>query len=160
MALKQESAKSQRLRPDAPHESIVQGLPEYARRVLDAVDQIPLGYVMGYGDVAEYLGEGGPRQVAQVMSRYGWAVNWHRVLRSNGTCAPEVCLEQERLLREEAVIWTRTGRVDMNRSRWDGRAKARPQSSMGTTANDDVFNDDSSTDQKSKRRTGSNTKPR
>jgi alkylated DNA nucleotide flippase Atl1 len=108
------------MRPDAPHESPVQGVPEFARRVLDAVDQIPLGYVMAYGDVAEFLGEGGPRQVAQVMSRYGSAVNWHRVLRADGTCAPQVAIEQEKLLNDEPVTWKRAGRINMNESRWNG----------------------------------------
>lgn len=42
--------------------------PPYAERVLDVVERIPRGKVMSYGDVAEYLGEGGPRQVGRVMS--------------------------------------------------------------------------------------------
>ncbi|HUR04803.1 MAG TPA: MGMT family protein, partial [Nonomuraea sp.] len=39
----------------------------FAERVLDVVESIPPGMVMSYGDIAEYLGEGGPRQVGQVM---------------------------------------------------------------------------------------------
>ena len=109
-----------RLQPDAAFASVFQGLPEYARKVLDVVDQIPAGKVMAYGDIAEYLGEGGPRQVAQVMSRYGSPVPWHRVLRADGSCAPEVALEQYKLLTEESVVWRRSGRVDMPQSRWDG----------------------------------------
>ncbi len=112
--------KKKRLRPDNPALSPIQGIPEFARRVLDVVDQIPTGYVMAYGNVAEFLNEGGPRQVAQVMSRYGSAVNWHRVLRADGTFAAEVALEQERLLLEEPVTWKRGGRIDMTNSRWDG----------------------------------------
>ena len=43
---------------------------------------------MAYGDVAELLGSGGPRQVGSVMSHYGSAVPWWRVLRASGL-APE-----------------------------------------------------------------------
>ena len=46
----------------------------YADRVLDLVERIPPGRVMSYGDIAEYLGEGGPRQVGRVMSTWGGAV--------------------------------------------------------------------------------------
>lgn len=76
---------------------------------------------MSYGDIAEYLGEGGPRQVARVMSTYGGEVPWHRVLRANGTCAEQVADEQLTLLREEPVAFdtTRT-RVRMDQSRWMG----------------------------------------
>ena len=42
-------------------------IDEYSARVLDVVDAIPAGQVMSYGDVAEYLGAGGPRQVGRVM---------------------------------------------------------------------------------------------
>lgn len=99
-----------------------QGLPEFARRVLDVVELIPPGSVMSYGDIAEYLGEGGPRQVAQVMSRYGSEVPWFRVLRADGSCAPEVGLEQLPRLLAEHVPVRPSGRVDMQNARWDGRS--------------------------------------
>ncbi|MFD0886905.1 MGMT family protein, partial [Streptosporangium algeriense] len=51
----------------------------YAERVLDLVERIPAGRVMSYGDIAEYLGEGGPRQVGRVMSTWGGGVPWWRV---------------------------------------------------------------------------------
>ena len=40
---------------------------------------------MSYGDVAEFLGAGGPRQVGWVMSHFGSGVPWWRVLRADGT---------------------------------------------------------------------------
>ncbi len=43
---------------------------------------------MAYGDVAELLGSGGPRQVGTVMSHYGSGVPWWRVLKASGQ-APE-----------------------------------------------------------------------
>lgn len=60
-------------------------LPEYAERVLDVAERIPPGRVMTYGDVAEWLQEGGPRQVGRVMALYGGAVP------GGAWCAPTAC---------------------------------------------------------------------
>ncbi len=96
-------------------------LPRYVALVLDVVDQVPAGQVLTYGDVAEYLGEGGPRQVAAVMSRHGSAVAWWRVLRADGSAAPVV---RERALaeyRREGTPMRPDGeRVDLRRARWAG----------------------------------------
>ena len=59
-------------------------LPDYAERVLELVRAIPPGRVATYGDLAQLVGEGGPRQVGQVMSRYGSDAPWWRVLRAGG----------------------------------------------------------------------------
>jgi O-6-methylguanine DNA methyltransferase len=96
----------------------------FARAVLDVVDRIPVGRVMSYGDVAEMVGAGSGRAVGTVMSRYGAEVPWHRVLRSDGSCATHKADHQLALLREEDVPVLR-GRVDMSRARWDGRASSR-----------------------------------
>ena len=100
-----------------------QSLPDFAEAVLDLVDQIPAGMVLAYGDVAELLGQGGPRQVGFVMSRYGSSVTWWRVIRASG----EV---HEALLDEALTHWRTEGtplvrgalgrRVDMELARWDG----------------------------------------
>jgi alkylated DNA nucleotide flippase Atl1 len=104
--------------------SRLQGVPPFARRVLDVVEAIPRGKVLAYGDIAAWLGEEGPRSVARVMGRYGDEVPWHRVLRSDGTCAPEVALRQLPLLRAEGVPFGRTGeRVRMAEARWDPRER-------------------------------------
>ena len=96
-------------------------LPPYAADVLDVVELIPPGRVMSYGDIAEYLGAGGPRQVGSVMSHYGGAVAWWRVLRADGTPLPG---EEHRALAEYRAERTplRPGgrRVDMAKARWDG----------------------------------------
>ncbi|HLU73051.1 MAG TPA: MGMT family protein [Nonomuraea sp.] len=97
------------------------GLNPYAERVLDVVDRIPPGKVMSYGDIAEYLGEGGPRQVGRVMSTWGGGVPWWRVVHADGTGAPghEVtCLSR---WRAEATP-LRGKRVDMRLARWNGRS--------------------------------------
>jgi alkylated DNA nucleotide flippase Atl1 len=97
----------------------VSGLTPFARAVLDAVDLIPRGKVMAYGDVAEYLGQGSARGVGMVMARWGHEVAWHRVVMADGRPAPGH--EREQLARLRADDTPLHGqRVDMSRARWDG----------------------------------------
>ncbi len=58
--------------------------PNYTRRVLGAVCQIPVGYVASYGGVAEAVG-GGARAVGNAMANNPFAplVPCHRVVASN-----------------------------------------------------------------------------
>ena len=95
-------------------------LTVFAQRVLDAVDRIPRGRVMSYGDVAEFVGMGSARAVGMVMSRHGAEVPWHRVLHADGTCATHKADHQMEMLRDEGAPMLR-GRVDMVQARWDGR---------------------------------------
>ena len=96
-------------------------IPDYAAAVLDAVDRIPPGRVMTYGDVAEYVGSGGPRQVGQVMSRFGGAVAWWRVLRADGSPPPGHEARALRHYRREGTPLRAGGtRVDLRQARWDG----------------------------------------
>ena len=60
---------------------------EYVEAVLELVALIPAGTAVAYGDVAELLGAGGPRQVGSVMSHYGQHVPWS-VLKSSGDAPP------------------------------------------------------------------------
>jgi alkylated DNA nucleotide flippase Atl1 len=102
----------------------------YAEKVLDTVDLIPPGRVMTYGDVAEWLDEGGPRQVGRVMALYGGGVPWWRVVRSDGVPLPGHELRALAAYRAEGTPLRQAGpaadghipRVDMRRARWDGRA--------------------------------------
>ncbi|MEY6563767.1 MGMT family protein [Streptomyces sp. PGLac3x] len=73
---------------DTPPPAEPPALPPYAERVLDVAELIPPGRVMTYGDIAEWLEEGGPRQVGRVMALYGSAVPWWRVVRSDGALLP------------------------------------------------------------------------
>ncbi|WP_030173192.1 MGMT family protein [Spirillospora albida] len=95
------------------------GPDEYAETVLDAVERIPPGMVMSYGDIAELIGRGGPRQVGRVMSLYGGAVPWWRVVRADGT--PPACHERrahEHYRAENTPLRPDGRRVDMRRARW------------------------------------------
>ena len=92
---------------------------EFVEAVLRAVESIPPGQVASYGDIAEFVGAGGPRQVGSVMSHYGGAVCWWRVVRADGR--PVVGLQERalQLLAEEGVP-IRDGRVRMREARWHG----------------------------------------
>lgn len=94
----------------------------YASRVLDVVDSIAPGTVMSYGDVAEYLGEGGPRQVGRVMALWGGGVAWWRVVHADGTLlagherAALACYEAEKTPLRRAAGGG-SPRIDMRQAR-------------------------------------------
>jgi alkylated DNA nucleotide flippase Atl1 len=114
--------------PDAPCRVHAGELPAYAERVLEVADLIPPGRVLTYGDVAEWLQEGGPRQVGRVMALYGGAVAWWRVTRADGTLLPGHELRALGHYRAEGTPLREAGRaveghlprIDMARARWDG----------------------------------------
>ncbi|GGK53345.1 MGMT family protein [Streptomyces flaveus] len=107
-------------------------LPEYAERVLEVAELIPPGRVMTYGDVAEWLEEGGPRQVGRVMALYGGAVPWWRVIRADGVLLPGHELQALGHYQAEGTPLKEASRaseghlprVDMKRARWDGEQRA------------------------------------
>jgi alkylated DNA nucleotide flippase Atl1 len=82
---------------------------------------------MSYGDIAEYVGEGGPRQVGRVMALWGGGVPWWRVVHSDGSFLAGSERESLRHYRHEGTP-LRTGtdgkpsRLDMRKARWAGDA--------------------------------------
>jgi alkylated DNA nucleotide flippase Atl1 len=109
------------LSPDRPR------IPEFASRVLDVADAIPPGRVMSYGDVAEYLGQGGPRQVGRVMALWGGGVSWWRVIHTDGTLLSGHEREATAHYVAEGTPLIpptegRPARVNMSRARWTGDA--------------------------------------
>ena len=112
-------------REPSPAESARAALGDFAGKVLDLAEAIPPGRVMSYGDIAEFLGEGGPRQVGRVMALWGGAVAWWRVIHADGSLLDGH--EQAALARylEEGTPMRPgghggPGRVDMRRARWNG----------------------------------------
>lgn len=89
----------------------------FERAVLDAVERIPRGRVMSYGDVAEYVGSRAPRAVGRVLFRWGGEVPWHRVVTADGRPVPRHAAEQLRLLAAEGVPID-GGRIVMDEARW------------------------------------------
>jgi len=100
-------------------------LSDFASRVLDVAEAIPPGQVMSYGDIAEYLGEGGPRQVGRVMALWGGGVAWWRVIHADGSLLAGHERAALARYREEGTPMRPAagggpGRVDMRRARWTG----------------------------------------
>lgn len=92
----------------------------FVEAVLRVVELIPPGRVASYGDIAEIVGRGGPRQVGQVMARVGGSVAWWRVVRADGR--PVRGLEEhalDLLIRDETPV--RGDRVDLARARFRPR---------------------------------------
>ncbi|SMF53200.1 MGMT family protein [Streptomyces sp. Amel2xC10] len=118
--------------PDDARPEYTDALPEYAERVLGVAELIPPGRVMTYGDVAEWLDEGGPRQVGRVMALYGGAVPWWRVVRADGRLLPGHELRALENYRAESTPLKEASRaaeghlprLDMRRARWDGGGHA------------------------------------
>ncbi len=121
--------------PDDGRPERDEALPEYAERVLEVAELIPPGRVMTYGDVAEWLEEGGPRQVGRVMALYGGAVPWWRVVRADGVLLPGHELRALAHYRTEGTPLKEASRaaeghlprLDMRRARWDGDGREREQ---------------------------------
>ncbi|MFP3578231.1 MGMT family protein [Arthrobacter sp. fls2-241-R2A-200] len=102
---------------------------EYVTAALAVVDLVPAGAAVAYGDVAELLGAGGPRQVGAVMSHYGSSGPWWRVLRASGEAPPgheaealKHYLAESTPLLGSYQAFLRTGegrwRVDLTAARW------------------------------------------
>ncbi|MGO4492671.1 MGMT family protein [Arthrobacter sp. 2YAF22_2] len=102
---------------------------EYVEAVLELAAMVPAGSALAYGDVAELLGSGGPRQIGSVMSHHGSAVPWWRILKANGEAPPgherealTLYLAEGTALLGNHAEYLRTGegrwRVDLVAARW------------------------------------------
>ena len=88
-----------------------------AERTLRAVELVPPGRVVSYGDLAELVG-GTPRQVGAVMRLRGSEVPWWRVTSSYGDLPPHLHDEAGPHWLEEGIAWkpNRRGcRIDEHR---------------------------------------------
>jgi methylated-DNA-protein-cysteine methyltransferase-like protein len=76
---------------------------DFDRAVAEVVRAIPRGETLSYGGVARRVGKPrGARAVVQALHRLR-DVPWWRVIRSDGTLAPEVAAKQAPRLRAEGV---------------------------------------------------------
>lgn len=78
-------------------------------RVLRAVEQVPSGHVVSYGDIAELVGIG-PRQVGTIMRLYGSNVSWWRVTNSHGDLPPHLLDEVRERWAAEGILLKFNGR--------------------------------------------------
>lgn len=89
--------------------------------ILSAVEEIPVGKVASYGQIAKLIGrEKNARLVGKVLSRSEFYGDFpcHRVVNHSGRLAPGWD-EQKTLLEEENVGFLSNGHVDMKRFRWN-----------------------------------------
>jgi alkylated DNA nucleotide flippase Atl1 len=99
---------------------------DYAEAVLDVTSLIPAGRVLTYGDIAELLDCGGPRQVGRALARGTRVLPWWRVLRAGGHPARGLALRARPHYDREgtplliAASATNRGdyRVDLATARW------------------------------------------
>jgi alkylated DNA nucleotide flippase Atl1 len=91
---------------------------QYVEAVLSAVESVPVGRVTTYGAIADAVGTGGPRQVGRVMSTYGGAVPWWRVVHADGT--PPGCHDGEarQAYLAEGTPLRPSGRIDLRTAFW------------------------------------------
>lgn len=103
--------------------------PPFQRLVYRLVRRIPRGKVVTYGQVAAFLGHPRAaravghalRMLPPVLSR---TVPWQRVINSAGRISCRGDVErpdlQRALLEAEGVRFSRSGKVDLRRLRWEG----------------------------------------
>ena len=99
----------------------------FFERAYDVVRQIPCGRVATYGQIAAMMGE--PRKARYVgfamhaSPGVAGGVPCHRVVFADGSLAPGFAFggpgAQRAMLEDEGVAFTPSGRVDMQRCRWE-----------------------------------------
>ncbi len=97
---------------------------KYRQRVYEIVNQIPVGRVMTYGQIAAVLGAGyTPRTVGFVMHAADTQnVPWQRVINSQGACSTgrmtvPINLQQQ-ILESEGVKFNEKGCCDLKIYQW------------------------------------------
>ncbi len=97
---------------------------QYRQRVYEIVNQIPVGRVMTYGQIAAILGEGyTPRTVGFVMHAADTEnVPWQRVINSQGACSTGRMTVptnlQQSVLESEGVKFNEKNRCDLSIYQW------------------------------------------
>lgn len=99
----------------------------FFERAYNVVRQIPRGRVATYGQIAAMMGE--PRKARYVgfamhaSPGVAGGVPCHRVVFADGSLAPGFAFggpgAQRAMLEDEGVAFTPSGRVDMQRCRWE-----------------------------------------
>ncbi|MGC5586081.1 MGMT family protein [Ornithinimicrobium sp. W1679] len=78
-------------------------------RVLRAVEAVPPGRVVSYGDLASLVGTG-PRHVGAVMARWGSGVPWWRVTDRSGRLRPDLLARAREQWLQEGIGLSTDGR--------------------------------------------------
>ena len=98
------------------------------QKIYDTIRRIPRGRVATYGQIAALAGlPRRARMVGQALRSTpdGVEIPWHRVINAQGTISPRGDSigwtegYQRHLLEEEGVIFSKSGKVDLERFGWD-----------------------------------------
>ena len=89
---------------------------QFYEQVYAAVERIPYGKVVSYGQIAFMLGKPrGAREVGRAMYHCPEHLPWHRVIMADGTVAGgDYAVIRKAMLESEGVAFLPDGRVDMN----------------------------------------------
>ncbi|MFR6099649.1 MGMT family protein [Longibaculum muris] len=93
---------------------------EFLYQVFAIVEEIPLGTVATYGQIARLSGhDKNARLVGKALSlsEYFGKYPCHRVVSSQGRCAPG-WFEQKDLLTQEGITFKENGCVDLRKHQW------------------------------------------
>jgi methylated-DNA-protein-cysteine methyltransferase-like protein len=99
----------------------------FAEVACEIVRRVPAGQVVTYGQVAALAGRpSGARQVGYLLAALpdSTGLPWHRVINSRGEVSPRSAGGgidegfQRHLLEEEGIEFNESGRIDLERYRW------------------------------------------
>ncbi|MCI9531922.1 MAG: DNA methyltransferase [Lachnospiraceae bacterium] len=94
---------------------------ELIYEILSAVEEVPVGKVASYGQIARLIGrEKNARLVGKVlsMSEYYGSYPCHRIVNHAGRLAPHFYAQRDLLLQEHVAFKDST-HVDMKKCQWD-----------------------------------------
>lgn len=83
-------------------------MDEVVERVLAAVELVPRGCVVSYGDIAELVGSW-PRQVGRIMGEHGGGVPWWRVTNASGDLPAWLRSSAAPHWSDEGIAWKPSG---------------------------------------------------
>lgn len=93
--------------------------------IFEVVRSIPKGTVASYGQIAAVVGRCSPLMVGFAMAAlpFDSDVPWHRVVNYQGRISSRGNGDGEQvqriLLEAEGILFDETGRIDLNRVRWE-----------------------------------------
>lgn len=94
---------------------------EFIYLILSIVEEIPIGKVATYGQIARLSGYGkNARLIGKILSlsEYYGRFPCHRVVNSNGRCAPG-WEEQKDILLKEGITFKKNGFVNLKNHQWE-----------------------------------------
>lgn len=98
------------------------------KRFFRIINQIPVGTVATYGQVAALAGyPGNARQVGYALREMSGshAIPWYRVINAQGKISfPEHSEHysiQKTILESEGIVFSKSGKIDLKKFQWEGR---------------------------------------